>query len=84
VQLVRRCIDAPRFHFIVLYGISGNTRAWWDNPHAAFIGYAPQDNAEEHASRFVAPALDGTDPVAEFHGGPFCGMEFDGDMGRID
>ena len=28
--------------------------------------------------------LDGTDPVAEFHGGPFCGLEFDGDIGRVD
>ena len=84
VQLVRRCIDAPRFHFIVLYGVSANTRSRWDNPHAAFIGYAPQDDAEAYAGRFDAPLLDGTDPVAEFHGGPFCGLEFDGDIGRID
>ncbi|HEX2827920.1 MAG TPA: NAD(P)-dependent oxidoreductase [Burkholderiales bacterium] len=84
VQLVRRCIDAPRFHFIVLYGVSANTRSRWENPHAAAIGYAPQDDAEAYAGRFEAPLLDGTDPVAEFHGGPFCGLEFDGDMGRID
>ena len=83
-QLVRRCIDAPPFHFIVLYGVSANTRARWRNPHAAFVGYAPQDNAEAYAQRFAAPALDGSDPAAEFHGGPFCALEFDGDMGRID
>ena len=71
VQLVRRCIDAPRFHFIVLYGVSANTRSRWDNPHAALVGYAPQDDAETYADRFEAPLLDGTDPVAEFHGGPF-------------
>ena len=84
VQLVRRCIDAPRFHFIVLYGVSANTRSRWDNPHAALVGYAPQDDAETYADRFEAPLLDGTDPVAEFHGGPFCGLEFDGDIGRIE
>ena len=84
MQLARRCIDAPPFHFLVLYGVSANTRARWDNPHAAFVGYAPQDNAEAYADRFEPPALDGTDPTAEFHGGPFCGLDFDGDMTRID
>lgn len=84
VQLVRRCIDAPSFHFLVLYGVSANTRSRWDNPHAALIGYAPQDNAEAYADRFTAPVLDGADPVAEFHGGPFCGLEFDGDIDRIE
>ena len=84
VQLVRRCIDAPQFHFLVLYGVSANTRSRWENPHAAFIGYAPEDNAEAYADRFSEPALDGTDPVTEFHGGPFCGLEFDGDVSRIE
>jgi uronate dehydrogenase len=84
VQLVRRCIDAPAFHFLVLYGVSANTRSRWDNPHAAFVGYAPQDDAEAYADRFAAPRLDGADPVAEFHGGPFCGLEFDGDIGHVD
>ena len=84
VQLVRRCIDAPAFHFIVLYGVSANTRARWNNPHAALIGYAPEDDAEEYAERLPAPATDGTDPAVECHGGPFCGLEFDGDLDRIE
>ena len=83
VQLVRRCIDAPPFHFLVLYGMSANTRARWQNPHAAFVGYEPQDNAEAYASRFTPP-VDTTDPAVACHGGSFCGMEFDGDLGRID
>jgi uronate dehydrogenase len=84
VQLVRRCIDAEPFHFLVLYGVSANTRARWKNPNAALIGYRPEDNAEAHASRFPAPHGDGTDPAVEFHGGPFCSLEFDGDIGRIE
>ena len=84
VQLVRRCIEAPAFHFLVLYGVSANARARWDNPYAEFIGYVPQDDAENFADRFEAPAMDGSDPAVEFHGGPFCGLEFDGDVGRID
>ena len=84
VQLVRRCIDAPPFHFIVLYGVSANTRARWDNPHAAFIGYAPEDDAEAYADRFPAPPTEGSDPAVQCHGGPFCGLEFDGDLDRIE
>jgi uronate dehydrogenase len=83
VQLVRRCIDAPPFHFLVLYGVSANTRVRWRNPDAEFIGYLPQDNAEAHASRFPPPPAGGTDPAVEFHGGPFCSLEFDGDLERI-
>ena len=83
VQLVRRCIDTPAFHYLVLYGVSANTRARWSNPHAAEIGYVPEDNAEVYASRFTPPA-DPQDPAAACHGGSFCGLEFGGDLSRID
>jgi uronate dehydrogenase len=83
VQLVRRCIDAPEFHFLVLYGVSANTRMRWENPNAALIGYAPEDNAEAYADRFRAPT-DDRDPSAVCHGGGFCALEFDGDLDRID
>jgi uronate dehydrogenase len=82
VQLVRRCIDAGDFHFLVLYGVSNNTRARWRNPAAAAIGYVPQDNAEDYAGKLPAPADGG--PAALFHGGDFCALEFDGDLDAID
>ena len=84
VQLVRRCIDAPSFHYLVLYGVSANLRARWANPHAAGIGYQPEDNAESHAPQLDAIATDSNAPAAQFHGGPFCGLEFDGNLQRID
>ena len=83
VQLVQRCIEAPDFHFVVLYGVSANTRSRWNNPHAARIGYEPLDNAEAFAPRFAASNGDGTDPAVECHGGPFCALEFDGDLHRV-
>ena len=83
VQLVRRCIDAPAFHYLVVYGVSANTRIRWDNPHAATIGYVPEDNAEAYASRFTAPS-DPSDPAVACHGGSFCGLEFDGDLDRVN
>jgi len=83
VQLVRRCIDASAFHFLVLYGVSNNTRARWRNPAAATIGFAPQDNAEPHAEALPAAAGAGS-PAALFHGGDFCALEFDGNLDAIE
>lgn len=84
MQLVRRCIDAPDYHFLVLYGVSNNTRARWRSPAAAAIGYSPQDNAEDHAASLSVPPPPTSDPAALFHGGDFCALEFDGDLDAID
>lgn len=84
VQLVRCCIDAPDYRFLVLYGVSDNSRSRWHNPAAAVVGYRPQDNAEACASEFKALLADGADPAVEFHGGDFCALEFYNEINRID
>jgi uronate dehydrogenase len=84
VELARCCIDAAAFHFLVLYGVSNNTRNRWQNPHAAQVGYRPLDNAEQYASELKSNAPRAGDPAADFHGGAFCGLEFTGDARRID
>jgi uronate dehydrogenase len=54
VQLVWRSIEADLL-FGVFYGISGNTRAYWDLSNAReLLSYAPEDNAEEHATQVLA------------------------------
>ena len=40
-------VTQPGFH--VLYGISANTRAWWDLGPGRALGYDPQDDAEAYA-----------------------------------
>lgn len=84
VQLARCCIDAPDYRFLVLYGVSGNSRNRWRNRAAGLIGYQPQDNAEAYASEFTAPLADGTDPAVEFHGGEFCALEFKNKINEVD
>lgn len=76
VQAVRCVIDAPQFDYLVLYGVSANTRSRWRNPAADRVGYRPQDNAEDYAAQFPEPQSDGMDPALEFHGGAFCALEF--------
>ncbi len=50
VQLVWRSIEATSIRFGIYYGISNNTRAYWDLQNAREeLGYAPEDNAEAYA-----------------------------------
>ena len=81
VQLVLKCIQAPRFHFVAVYGVSANTQNKWDNAAAHFLGYAPQDNAQN----YVKDCLEADNPIADqFHGGTYCSMDFEGNATTID
>ena len=85
-QLARRCVEAPPFHFLVLYGVSANRRALWGGDAAAraHIGYAPQDDAETFAAELEAKPAPGGETAALFHGGSVCALGFTGDPRRID
>jgi uronate dehydrogenase len=85
VSLARCSLEAEDIHFEVVYGISANTRAWYQNPGAERIGYRPEDNAEDFASEVLDNLeLEPEDAIgALFQGGPFCSDGFDGDPDRI-
>lgn len=73
-QLTRIGLEHPDISFEVVYGVSGNTRSWWDNSNAERLGYKPQDNAEDFAHQLPeGPADARDDPVAElYQGGRHC------------
>jgi uronate dehydrogenase len=74
-QLVSIGIDRPGIRFEIVYGISGNTRAWYDNANAYRLGYKPQDNAEDFSTAILEKEVPG-DPIAEmYQGGIFCAVE---------
>jgi uronate dehydrogenase len=74
-QLVSLGIDKPGIKFEIVYGISRNKRAWYDNSNAYRLGYDPQDDAEAYAAEVLAKEKPG-DPVAElYQGGIFCVAE---------
>lgn len=60
-RLVRACLTAPGVHYALVYGISRNTRRWWDLAPALELGYEPQDDAETYAEEVLAP-YGGVDP----------------------
>jgi uronate dehydrogenase len=84
VQLVRRCVDHPHYHFVVVYGVSNNLRNRWDNTNAKFLGYRPEDNSEAFAAEILARGGSENEIAAQFHGGFYTPMEFSGDAGAID
>lgn len=76
IRLVTRAIDTPTTGFSVVYGVSDNDRSPVDNSGAGYLGYRPQDNAEQFAERILAeaPEADPGDPAQMYHGGPFASI----------
>ena len=72
VRMVDACLTTPAPGFAVLYGISANTRAWWDLEAGRALGYDPQDDAESFAEAIEATPESEDDRVDAAHvGGPF-------------
>ena len=72
VRMVDAAISAPAPGFAVIYGISANTRAWWDLEPGRRLGYHPVDDAEEFARDVPASPDDEADGA--FVGGSFAGL----------
>lgn len=78
VRLVVASLTAPAPGFAVVYGISANTRGWWDLAPGHALGYHPTDDSEEFADPAWRP-----EPTDDLVGGGFTGPEFSlDDAGR--
>ena len=80
-RLVVACLTTPVAGHTVIYGLSDNSHRWWDNRHAAHIGFRPQDSSEPFRAAVQArqPVIDPQDPVAKYQGGAFVRIgPFDG------
>lgn len=73
VRLIEAGLTAPEVGYAVVYGISANTRAWWDLRPGRELGYHPQDDAETFATEILAtPETDHDRFAARYAGGSFC------------
>lgn len=81
-QLCRIGLEHPAIDNDIVYGISDNATAWYDNSAATKLGYRPEDSADDY--RDVAMAGEATiahDPVeAYYQGGLFCALEYAGKL----
>ncbi|TFV91546.1 NAD(P)-dependent oxidoreductase [Blastococcus sp. CT_GayMR20] len=79
VSLVDAALNAPDPGFSVVWGVSANTRTWWDLTAARALGYEPADDAEVYSEALVEvhgePDL--ADPVHARVGGEYTTAEFD-------
>jgi len=82
LSLIRIGLEQEGLVYDVVYGISDNARAWWDNSRAAGLGYRPQGQSEAFAeAALAAQALLPADTIGDrFQGGPFCSQEFEGPL----
>ena len=75
-QLVTIGIEHPDIRFEIVYGVSGNTRSWYDNSNATRLGYKPLDDSEAQAAEVLANEKPGADPFVEtYQGGVFVRIE---------
>ncbi len=75
VHLIERCIEAPQVGHLQIYGVSNNTRSYWNNAQSASLGYQPTQNAEDWAAQIEH--IDPRDPVAQRHqGGIFVTYDY--------
>lgn len=70
-RLVDACLRSPNLEYAVVYGISANTRGWWDLEPARTLGYGPEDDAEAFAKEVLAAyePLPGEDAEGALVGG---------------
>jgi uronate dehydrogenase len=73
VSLIDAVFAAPRLGCTMVWGASANDHGWWDNAHAAFLGWRPRDNAAAFAEEIArtVPRPDPNEAVARYQGGVF-------------
>jgi uronate dehydrogenase len=77
VHLVRAALEAPGIQFELVYGISRNTRRWWDLTRARqVLGYAPQDDAEAYAKELLKEPPDAWLERVRWQGGSKLDLPF--------
>ncbi|MGH6808370.1 MAG: NAD-dependent epimerase/dehydratase family protein [Ensifer adhaerens] len=71
--LIACVFRAPMLGCPIVWGISDNDSRWWDNSHAAYVGWRPRDNAERFRAELeLSPGRpEASSPLAVYQGGMF-------------
>jgi uronate dehydrogenase len=71
-QLVCRALFVPGVGHTIVYGMSANRDAWWDNRQAAVLGFTPTQSSEPFRAELEStPPLAADDPAGCYQGGGF-------------
>jgi len=78
VRMFQATLTAPHPGYAVLYGISANTRGWWDLGPGRALGYDPQDDSEQFAADIEQAPETEVDRAEGAHvGGPYATPELE-------
>ena len=75
-QLIDLCTDHQALGFQVVWGVSNNTRSYWDNTQASSLGYKPISNAEDWAAEILAKENLLSPTAQQFQGGAFALFDY--------
>ncbi|RKT21471.1 uronate dehydrogenase [Paraburkholderia sp. RAU2J] len=84
MHFLDRCVEAENVGFLTIWGVSANTRSWWDNSGAARFGYQPTQNAEDYAAEILARPNPLDAFGQRFQGGAFVGIDYSREDGGPD
>ena len=75
IELVSCCLRAPTLGHTIVYGVSANRDAWWDNSRAAYLGFQAQDSSEIFRSKVEAlPVSVNPGRAGRYQGGGYVEM----------
>ena len=76
LHMIMQVITVPSVGYLTVWGVSANTRSYWDNTGAERLGYEPTQNAEDFAAEILKQP-NPLDPIAQrHHGGSFVTMDY--------
>jgi len=76
VQLMMQCITVPDIGYMAVWGVSNNTRSYWDNKGTERLGFRPTQNSEAFAAEILKKP-NPLDPIAQqYQGGGFVTLDF--------
>jgi uronate dehydrogenase len=72
-RLITACLTTPVLGHSIIFGISDNAVAWYDNSSVRTVGYRPQDSSDIFRDAIYArtPEPDLSDPTVQYQGGGF-------------
>jgi uronate dehydrogenase len=72
-RLISACLTTPVLGHTIIFGMSDNAVAWWDNASVRHVGYVPQDSSDVFRDAVYArtPEPDLSSPAVQFQGGGF-------------
>ena len=71
-----QCITVPDIGYMAVWGVSNNTRSYWDNTGTERLGFRPTQNSEAFAAEILKKP-NPLDPIAQqYQGGGFVTLDF--------